>query len=104
MNLSNNEIGKAIDDPFKIKIGDMPDGKMAWSLNDKIKLSGFDCETIVIEYKFRSGVTPNGIFYNATQRMAFLPNNDEGLNILKMFIVAFIKRLTFTIGTSLTSK
>lgn len=81
----------------------MPDGKMTWSLSDDVKLKGHECKTIVLFYKFKSGVSEKGIQYEGTARNAFLPHNDEGINILKMMILAFQQRLTFTVGKSLTS-
>ncbi len=81
----------------------MPDGKMYWTLRDDIKLTDFDCKTIVILYKFKSGISEKGILYEGTIRNAFLPHNDEGINILKMLILAFQQRLTFTVGKSMTT-
>lgn len=36
-------------------------------------------------------------------RMAFLPNNDEGLEVLRLLKIAFDRRLCFTVGTSVTT-
>lgn len=53
----------------------MPDGRMTWQLNDKIKLKDHDCETIVIQYKFKPGITSEGIQFEGTDRIAYLPHN-----------------------------
>jgi len=89
--------------------GNQPAGTMK---SDIIKYSvpGFpnckDC--IQIQYTFESGIQteehPNpGKAYSGTSRVAYLPNNAEGQQILKLLRLAFDHRLIFTIGTSVTT-
>ena len=51
-----------------------------------------------------SGTLDNGISSDGTHRISYLPLSDEGIQYLKMMIIAFKNRLTFKIGTSLTNK
>ena len=47
---------------------------------------------------------PNpGKHYRNISRTAYLPDNDEGNEVLQMLRIAFDRKLTFTIGTSRTS-
>mgnify|MGYP003688372169 CR=1 FL=1 len=41
--------------------------------------------------------------YKGTRRLAYLPANQEGTNVLRMLEKAFKQRLTFTIGFSRTT-
>ncbi|XP_077992592.1 uncharacterized protein LOC144446650 isoform X2 [Glandiceps talaboti] len=41
--------------------------------------------------------------YTGTTRIAYLPNNAEGQEVLRLLKIAFNRRLTFTIGTSSTT-
>eukprot|EP00607_Mallomonas_marina_P001932 CAMPEP_0182427572 /NCGR_PEP_ID=MMETSP1167-20130531/18536_1 /TAXON_ID=2988 /ORGANISM="Mallomonas Sp, Strain CCMP3275" /LENGTH=429 /DNA_ID=CAMNT_0024609895 /DNA_START=32 /DNA_END=1321 /DNA_ORIENTATION=+ len=64
--------------------------------------------TIVIEYSFPSGMQgpehPNpGTPYSGTQRVAFLPDNPAGREVLGLLQRAFNQRLVFTVGTSVTT-
>ncbi len=61
-----------------------------------------DCGTIEISYSIPSG-TRNGIRYHGTSRIAYLPDNVEGREILALFRKAFDRKLTFTVGTSVTT-
>ena len=63
--------------------------------------------TIVIDYHFPSGVQglehPNpGQCYESTSRIAYLPDNRGGREVLQLLRRAFDARLVFTIGTSNT--
>lgn len=47
---------------------------------------------------------PNpGQSYTGTYRTAYLPDNKEGNEVLRLLQIAWERRLTFTIGTSVTS-
>ena len=84
---------------YGILIGDQPKGSMTAYISYNIHCSGYeDIDTIVINYDFPSG---NG--YSGTYRSAFLPNNKEGKEILGLLKVCFDRRLTFTVGTSVTT-
>ena len=84
---------------YGILIGDQPNGSMSAHISYGMHCSGYeDVDTIVIDYSFPSG---NG--YSGTYRTAFLPNNKEGKEILGLLKVCFDRKLTFTIGTSVTT-
>ena len=84
---------------YGILIGDQPEGSMSAHISYSMHCSGYeDVDTIVIDYDFPSG---NG--YSGTYRTAFLPNNKEGKEILGLLKVSFDRKLTFTIGTSVTT-
>ena len=84
---------------YGILIGDQPKGSMRAHISYNFHCSGYeDYDTIVIDYDFPSG---NG--YSGTYRTAFLPNNKEGKEILGLLKVCFDRKLTFTVGTSVTT-
>ena len=76
---------------------------MRTTVNNSIQCSGYNCGTIIIEYQFPSGRLPNGKHYHGTSRVAYLPNNKEGNEVLKLLKLCFDRRLTFTVGTSVTT-
>ena len=66
------------------------------------------CGTICIQYSFSSGIQgpehPNpGQQYSGTHRTAYLPDNNEGREVLQLLNRAFNARLVFTVGTSITT-
>jgi deltex-like protein len=84
---------------YGIQTGDMPPGSMKAYIDKTIKCSGHESyNTIVIKYKFS-----NGNNYSGTSRTAYLPDSPIGMKILGMLKVCFDRRLTFTVGTSVTS-
>ncbi|KAL4655549.1 E3 ubiquitin-protein ligase DTX3L-like [Arapaima gigas] len=93
---------------FGMMEGDQPDGEMKWR-HILTSLPGFpDCGTIEISYWIPGGVQtqkhPNpGRPFSGTQRIAYLPNNREGNDILKLLKRAFDQRLIFTVGVSRTT-
>lgn len=93
---------------YGVRIGTMPEGTMNVSTSGP-SLSGFeDCGTIQIDYYFSSGIQgpehPNpGMSYGGTSRTAYLPDNKEGQEILKLFKIAWERRLLFTVGRSVTT-
>ena len=81
----------------------MPKGTMKAFIQN-FHCSGYEqTETIEINYNFPSGFQ-NGIHYTGTRRRCFLPNTKEGREILGLLKVAFERKLTFTIGTSVTTE
>jgi deltex len=84
--------------------GDQPDnGVMREEIRSGLHLPGYEgCGTIVISYSFPGGVR-NGERYPADGRVAYLPNNDKGRDVLRRLKVAFERRLIFTVGTSATT-
>jgi Deltex C-terminal domain len=94
--------------PGKIPIGTMPTGTMRVDQVGDIACEGFKCGTFVISYKFESGAQRSyhiepGKSYGATYRVAYLPINTDGTQLLKRLKFAFSRGLTFRIGTSLTT-
>ena len=88
---------------YGIIIGNMPPGTISVNVNDKLKCAGFPNNgTIVLSYNFKSG-TINGKSYKGTSRMNYIPNNKEGRILLGLLKIAFDRKLTFTIGTSVTT-
>ncbi|XP_030623549.1 probable E3 ubiquitin-protein ligase DTX3 [Chanos chanos] len=88
--------------------GTQPPGEMRVSRTWQGLPGYVSCGTIVIEYHFPGGIQgpehPNpGKRYSRTSRRAFLPACAEGERVLKLLQVAFDRRLTFTIGTSVTT-
>ena len=84
---------------YGILIGDQPKGTMSAHISSNIHCSGYEnYDTIVIDYDF-----PSGKGYTGTFRTAFLPNNKEGKEILGLLKVCFDRKLTFTVGTSVTT-
>jgi deltex len=97
---------------YAVITGNMPtNGSMDVQVlpRDEISLGGFeDVGTILIRYDFPGGTQgpahPNpGSPYTGTVRTAFLPVNAEGREALRLLQVAWDRRLTFTIGRSLTT-
>ena len=82
---------------YGVLIGDMPHGTFN-AYKSPQRCTGFNCESIVINYSF-----PNGVGYTGTSRTSYLPNNKEGREVLALLKVAFDRKLTFTVGTSATT-
>jgi len=82
--------------------GDMPAGVM------EIRHIPVPCEgyekyrSIEIIYTIPSG-SKDGKRHSGTQRIAYLPDNEEGKEILELLKIAFSRRLLFTVGTSITT-
>ncbi|XP_070540329.1 uncharacterized protein [Ptychodera flava] len=88
--------------------GNMPNGTMNASIS-KVHLPGYpERGCIEIIYDFPDGVQMKehphpGWSYYGTNRTAYLPNNAEGQEVLRLLKIAFDRRLTFTIGSSVTT-
>ncbi|XP_036599389.1 E3 ubiquitin-protein ligase DTX3L-like [Trichosurus vulpecula] len=93
---------------YGIVKGNQPDGKMTYSCLS-FSLPGYDsCGTIEILYDMSGGIQtedhPNpGKYYSGTKRTAYLPDNEEGRQVLNLLKRAFKQKLIFTIGQSRTS-
>ncbi|KAL5489634.1 hypothetical protein EMCRGX_G018750 [Ephydatia muelleri] len=89
-------------------MGNQPDGTMNIE-HERTSLPGYyGCGTIVITYYIPDGTQgpqhPNpGQRYTGTHRTAYLPDNQEGREVLKLLQKAWDAKLIFTIGTSHTS-
>ncbi|CAM5169055.1 unnamed protein product [Eretmochelys imbricata] len=91
-------------------VGNQPEnGRMLVSKDSSLLLPGYEkYGTVIIQYVFPPGIQgvehPNpGVRYPGTTRVAYLPDCPEGNKVLALFRKAFDQRLTFTIGTSMTT-
>ena len=93
-----------------VRTGNMPSsGKMMYARH-AASLPGYsDSGMILIKYVFNNGVqdqthpNPGKPFHaRGFPRTALLPDNEKGERVLKMLITAFQRRLTFTIGRSVS--
>ncbi|XP_029286512.1 uncharacterized protein LOC115007705 isoform X2 [Cottoperca gobio] len=95
-------------DVFDMMKGNQPDGKMTWHTNT-VPLPGFShCGTIVINYDIQSGIQTEkhsnpGQYFTGIHRTAYLPDNNEGREVLHLLEKAFDQKLIFTVGTSRTT-
>ncbi len=84
-------------------MGTMPPGTMKARISSSQKCAGFyQYNTIIIDYYIPSGMQNNKHF-GGTSRTAYLPNNKEGREVLALLKIAFDRRLTFVVGTSVTT-
>ncbi|RLW04694.1 hypothetical protein DV515_00005654 [Chloebia gouldiae] len=88
--------------------GNQPEGTMSDTTID-MSLPGYpNCGTIVIEYNMKGGIQtsshPNpGQRYGPEFRTAYLPDTEEGREILQLLKRAFNQKLIFTVGQSHTT-
>ncbi|XP_063256988.1 E3 ubiquitin-protein ligase DTX3L [Prinia subflava] len=88
--------------------GNQPEGSMSSKILS-FPLPGYpNCDTIQIEYIMDGGIQtsshPNpGQRYGPAHRTAYLPDNEEGREILKLLRRAFDQKLIFTVGQSRTT-
>lgn len=90
---------------YGVMTGDMPSGTMSVRKYPAsvLELEGIpNTGVLEITYKMKSG-NRGHINFPSTTRVAFLPCNDEGKEILRLLLIAFERKLTFTIGTSVTT-
>ncbi|XP_060898639.1 E3 ubiquitin-protein ligase DTX3L-like isoform X2 [Labrus mixtus] len=95
-------------DVFGKMEGDQPYGKMTWR-SGPTSLSGYSqCGCIIINYWIPGGLQtekhPNpGKRYEGISREAYLPDNKEGNEVLRLLQKAFDQKLIFTVGMSRTT-
>lgn len=71
-----------------------------------VKREPFPCDgydkvpTWTIVYSFQGGTTPSGKRYHGDRRHCFVPDTEEGRLVLALLVIAFERRLTFTVGFS----
>ena len=87
--------------------GKSPSGTMSVSVNP-VRCSGFQCDTMVISYNIPAARQLSyhdnpGATHGSKVATAYVPNNEDGVNLLKRLKFAFKHGLTFTVGTSMTS-
>ena len=87
---------------YGIIMGDMPPGTVGVKVDDKLKCSGYNCGTITIYYHFKDGVI-DGKKYTGTSRHGYIPNTQKGRILLALLYIAFERKLSFTVGTSVTT-
>lgn len=89
--------------------GKSPSGQMTITVNPDIACEGYtNVGLIKIQYILNGGKQKEyhceeGKPFSGDRRTAYLPDNDDGLYLLKRLKYAFHHGLTFCIGTSLTS-
>ena len=94
---------KALSEPQ----GKSPSGTMIVSTT-RSKCGGYNCGSIVINYSMKSSKQKSyhdnpGVTHGSKRVTAYLPNNQEGQDLLKRLKYAFSRGLTFTVGTSATT-
>uniref|UniRef100_A0A8C6UZJ5 E3 ubiquitin-protein ligase n=1 Tax=Neogobius melanostomus TaxID=47308 RepID=A0A8C6UZJ5_9GOBI len=92
------------------KTGTQPPGKMEYHVIPHCLPGYSDSKTIRIVYDIPAGIQTNehpnpGKKFSARgfPRHCYLPDNDKGRKVLKLLIMAWDRRLIFTIGTSSTT-
>ena len=84
-------------------VGDQPNGTMTCTVNKLLYCQGYlDVGTIVINYNMFSG-NKGDISFPGTHRVAYLPDNEEGNEVLRLLKEAFARKLIFTVGRSVTT-
>ncbi|XP_036739408.2 E3 ubiquitin-protein ligase DTX3L [Manis pentadactyla] len=90
---------------YGIQKGNQPEGTMNVTVT-KHSLPGYEsCGSIMIHYNMKGGIQteehPNpGKIYPGIQRTAYLPDNQEGKEVLRLLRRAFEQKLVFTVGDS----
>ena len=96
--------------PLAIQLSNQPKGgEMNYSIIYSSLPSYEAYKTIEIQYYIPGSIQnsshPNpGHSFPSTTRIAFLPNTPKGQKVLNFLKVAFVRGLTFTVGTSLTTE
>ena len=94
-----------------IRTGDMPmASEMSWWKEPRLDLPGnIGLGSFVIMYHVKDGIQGKGHPHPdkpfkalGFPRYAFLPGNDEGERVIKLLCLAFQRRLTFSVGQSLS--
>ena len=84
------------------QVGAMPAGVMGVNYERALQCDGFNYGTWIIYYFFPDGLKDN-MPYKGTTREAFVPNTVEGREVLRLLICAFYRRVSFAVGTSVTT-
>ena len=88
--------------------GKSPSGTMTVSSNP-IRCSGFQCDTLVISHNIPAAIQLKyhdnpGVIHGSRVAIAYLPNNQEGRDLLKRLKYSFKHGLSFTVGASMTTR
>lgn len=92
---------------YGVQKGNQPDGRMS-TFVVRSSLPGYEsCGTIEITYDIEGGIQtkehPNpGERFSGIRRTAYLPDNKEGNEVLRLLRRAFDQKLIFTVGESRT--
>eukprot|EP00918_Siedleckia_nematoides_P028492 GHVU01061323.1.p1 GENE.GHVU01061323.1~~GHVU01061323.1.p1 ORF type:complete len:603 (+),score=23.35 GHVU01061323.1:189-1811(+) len=91
------------------KMGNCPPGTMQYTVYNQ-QLPGETCDTIRITYDIQGGIQGDGhpqpgrpYTTRGFPRICYLPDSPKGNKVLRLLIKAWERRLTFTIGTSVTT-
>ena len=77
---------------------------MTWTFKQEMQCAGFNQGTWEVNYTIPSGVSKaSGKNFNGTSRRSFIPDCPEGREVLFLLAKAFERKLTFIVGTSVTS-
>lgn len=90
---------------YGLILGDMPSGSLVVVRypGQTLPIEGSpDSESVIIQYSMPPGEL-HGTRYSGTQRTAFFPASPEGLEVVRLLILAFERKLTFVVGTSITT-
>ena len=88
---------------YGILEGTMPPGTMTARISKSNRCAGFPHDsTIIIYYNIPRGCQ-NKKYFSGTSRTCYLPNNKEGREVLALLKIAFDRKLTFVVGTSVTT-
>ncbi|KAG1956326.1 putative E3 ubiquitin-protein ligase DTX2 [Pimephales promelas] len=95
---------------YGVKTGNQPPGKMEYHVIPH-SLPGYpDCKTIRIIYNIPAGIqgpehpNPRKPFTaRGFPRHCYLPDNEKGRKVLRLLLVAWDRRLIFSVGTSSTT-
>jgi deltex-like protein len=88
--------------------GTMPSGNMIVEWRSDLTCHGYLPGSFMIRYIIGTGIQKEyheepGTIHGGADRIAYLPDNREGNQLLKRLKYAFSCGLTFTVGTSLTT-
>lgn len=87
---------------YGIRTGAMGDGTMEWQLIGNVCEGYNQNNTILITYSIDSGKKEDGTPFTGTYWQCFMPDTKKGIIVFKMLVEAFKRRLTYTIGRSLS--
>ncbi|KAI7792697.1 E3 ubiquitin-protein ligase DTX3L1 [Triplophysa rosa] len=82
--------------------GNQPEGQMTWTLERRSLPGHSDCDTIQIAFHFEAGIQSDrhphpGHRYKGLDSVAYLPNNNTGVKILRLLEVAFQHKMMFAV-------
>lgn len=86
----------------QIKQGNQPEGQMTWAIERRSLPGHSDCDTIQTTFHFEDGIQSErhpypGHRYKGLDSVAYLPNNNTGVKLLRLLEVAFQHKLLFTV-------